>query len=165
MPTLYKANAHHKIVPLHPINLVNSHPEPCRKDMLTSKKYFYICLGESNSPSFTSIDLPDWKRDNLSWVFLPIGIIAPWIAVFIICWINRRAVQHPSFTRKCQTHIFIEQLSQIYLPCVSSTVRSPLHEGQVLYSPRVVICRHMQSKCSTCPQGGTANASLRSINS
>ena len=129
------------------------------------KNTFIFVLGESNSPGFTSIDLPEWKGDNFSWVFLPIGIIAPWIAVLIICWINRRAVQHPSFTRKCQTHIFIEQNSQIYLPCVSSTVRSPLHEGQVLYSPRVVICRHMQSKCSACPQWGTANASLRSINS
>ena len=79
-------------------------------DMFTHKEYFYIGLGEGNSPGFTSTDLPEWKGGNFSWVFLPIGIIVPWIAVLIICWINRRAVQHPSFTRKCQTRIFIEQL-------------------------------------------------------
>ena len=94
---------------LHPINFVNPHPmRHVENDCLHKKNIFIFVLGESNSPGFTSIVLPEWKGDNFSWVFLPIGIIAPWIAVLIICWINRRAVQHPSFTRKCQTYVFIK---------------------------------------------------------
>ena len=53
MPTLYSADVHLKIAPLHPINFVNLHPMcHVENDTLTQKEYFYICFRREQLAKF-----------------------------------------------------------------------------------------------------------------